>query len=147
MTKIKHILFTLFSIGSKQTSVIDKSDGSVSCLIFATSFIGFLFPILDIYESLISFEGYFLQFSCGCLCLLSTVAWIHLFQCYKKQPQVYLDCSISMVDPAARLLYLFLFIFTIGIFLYQGLNCILDITCYQKLHEYHYFSACFNRIM
>lgn len=146
MTKIKHILFTLFSIGNMQTLVTDKPDGSVSCLIFVTSLIGFFFPVLEIYESPISFERYFLQFSCGCLCLLSTAAWIHLLHCYKKQPQVYLDCSIPMIDPAARLLYRFLFIFTFGIFLYQGLNCILDITCYQKLHEYHYFSACFNRI-
>lgn len=84
MTKIKHILFTLFSIGNMQTSVTDKHDGSVSCLIFVTSLIGFFFPVLEIYESPISFERYFLQFSCGCLCLLSTAAWIHLLQCYKK---------------------------------------------------------------
>lgn len=103
MTKIKHILFTLFSIGNMQTLVTDKPDGSVSCLIFVTSLIGFFFPVLEIYESPISFERYFLQFSCGCLCLLSTAAWIHLLHCYKKQPQVYLDCSIPMIDPAARL--------------------------------------------
>lgn len=84
MTKIKHILFTLFSIGNMQTSVTDKPDGSVSCLIFVTSLIGFFFPVLEIYESPISFERFFLQFSCGCLCLLSTAAWIHLLHCYKN---------------------------------------------------------------
>lgn len=150
LENLKKVLFTLFTVGYKQPSAngLVKSDGSVSCIILVASLMGFLFPVLEIFESPFSFETFFiLQLSFGCLCLLSSVAWIHLLQCYRKQPQAYLDSLTSVVDPTAKIIYILLLIFTFGIFIYHGLNTILDITCYQIFHEYHYLCTSINRIL
>lgn len=150
LQNIKKVLFTLFTVGYKQTSVNEgvKSDGSVSCIIFVASLMGFLFPIIEISETTFSVERFFiLQLSFGCLCLLSSVAWIYLLQCYRKRPHVYLDSLTSVVDPTANIIYILLIIFTFGLFLYYGLNAILDITCYQIFREYHYLCSSINRIL
>lgn len=127
LENLKKVLFTLFTVGYKQPSAngLVKSDGSVSCIILVASLMGFLFPVLEIFESPFSFETFFiLQLSFGCLCLLSSVAWIHLLQCYRKRPHVYLDSLTSVVDPTAKIIYILLLIFTLGIFLHHGLNTI-----------------------
>lgn len=150
LENLKKVLFTLFTVGYKQPSAngLVKSDGSVSCIILVASLMGFLFPVLEIFESPFSFETFFiLQLSFGCLCLLSSVAWIHLLQCYRKRPHVYLDSLTSVVDPTAKIIYILLLIFTLGIFLHHGLNTILDISCYQIFHEYHHLCSSINRIL
>lgn len=104
----KKLLLAIFAVGCKEKyeDAIGngRSDGSVSCIILVTSAIGFLFPILELFEK----PSYFLlQFSLGCLCLISTAAWLYLGYCSTKRSEIYLDHLTCVVDPAARIIYNF----------------------------------------
>ena len=154
MESIKNLLFTILTVGYKRTSTdtsrVNRSDGSVSCIIFVASSLGFLFPVMEILGSpdTKSFELYFmLQTSFGFLCLLSSLAWMYLFYRSKTQPEVYLETSTSVADPAAKIMYIFLIMFTLGITADEGLNVILDISCDLRFFDYHYLCSSINRIL
>ena len=154
MASIKNIIFTIITVGFRQTSWErygeNRSDGSVSCIVFVVSLMGFLFPVLELLESTDrnSFELYFmLKYCFGIICLLSSVAWLYLIRCSRKQPNLYLDRSTSGVDPAANIINIFLLILSLGIIFDQGLNIILDITCYLRISDYHYLCSSINRLL
>lgn len=154
MALVKQLLFSILTVGytqiSKKRCGIKQSDGSVSCIIFVASSMGFLFPVLETLESPVtkSFGLYFsIQVLFGCLCFVSSVAWLYLLFRSRRQPELYLNRSISVIDPAANIMYVFLIFFTIGIILNQGLNVILDMTCYIRFVDYHYLCTSINRFL
>ena len=154
MALVKQLLFSILTVGytqiSKKRCGFKQSDGSVSCIIFVASSMGFLFPVLETLESPVtkSFGLYFsIQVLFGCLCFVSSVAWLYLLFRSRRQPELYLNRSISVIDPAANIMYVFLIFFTIGIILNQGLNVILDMTCYIRFVDYHYLCTSINRFL
>lgn len=142
----RKLLLAIFAVGCKQKNEDDfgkdRSDGSVSCIILVASTIGFFFPFLEIFEKP---SFFLLQFSLGCLCLISTAAWLYLFYCSTKRPEIYLDHLTCVADPAAQIIYNLLIIFTLVIIVFQGLNVIVDMTCYITFLDYHYLFASISR--
>lgn len=142
----KKLLLAIFAVGCKEKHEDaignGRSDGSVSCIILVTSAIGFLFPFLELFEN----PSFFLfHFSLGCLFLISTAAWLYLVYCSTKRSEIYLDHLTCVVDPAARIIYNFLIIFTLEIIVFQGLNVIVDMKCYKTFLDYHSLFASVNR--
>ena len=119
MASIKNIIFTIITVGYRQISWErydeNRSDGSVSCILFVASLMGFLFPVLELLES-------------------------------TDKNSFYLDPSTTGVDPAANIINIFLLILSLGVIFDQGLNIILDITCYLRTVDYHYLCISINRL-
>lgn len=151
---LKNVVVEILTVGNTKhpsdRSGKNRSDGSVSCIIFVTSWIGFFFPVLEDYDIPVAsnYGAYFvLQSVFGCLSLFSTIGWVNLLVVSRSQADIYLDSSTSKTDPAAQMMYGILICFTIGITIIEGLNSLLDLICYQKFLDYHYLCTVINRIL
>lgn len=154
---IRQAAVSMFAVGTRLDGSLRqrrlKGDGSISSIIVATTLIGVAFSYF--WESQNPYSWYFrngypkVLLVIYVLTFFSIASLVSLLLILKYEPSGYMD-PVEIKDPVSKMLNVFLFLFVIGIVLYELINIIIDLQCYIEVYNLessgNYLLSTFGRV-
>lgn len=154
---LRQAAMSMFAVGTRLDGNLMqrrlKGDGSISSIIVATTLIGITFSYF--WESQNPYSWYFrngypkVLLVIYVLTLFSIVSLVSLLLIAKYKPTEYMD-AVEIKDPVSKMLNVFLFLFAIGIVVYELINIIIDLQCYFEVYHLqtsgNYLISSFGRV-
>lgn len=154
---LRQAAMSMFAVGTRLDGSLMqrrlKGDGSISSIIVATTLIGITFSYF--WESQNPYSWYFrngypkVLLVIYVLTLFSIVSLVSLLLIAKYKPTEYMD-AVEIKDPVSKMLNVFLFLFAIGIVVYELINIIIDLQCYFEVYHLqtsgNYLISSFGRV-
>lgn len=154
---LRQAAMSMFAVGTRLDGSLRqrrlKGDGSVSSIIVATTLIGITFSYF--WESQNPYSWYLrngypkVLLVIYVLTLFSIASLVSLLLIVKYKPSEYMD-AVAIRDPVSKMLNVFLFLFAIGIVVYEVINIIIDLQCYFEVFHLQdseqYLLSSFGRV-
>lgn len=138
---LRKIAISMFAVGNRLEGRLQrlKGDGSISSIIVSSTLIGAIFSYFWESESPTSWymrNGYpRTLLVIYCLGFSSIVSLVGLLLVVKYKPSEYLETTPNIKDPVSKMLNVFLFLFGICVVVYELINTIIDIQCYNEVYN------------
>lgn len=152
---IARTLESIVSVGDMTNSVGGTSDGKVSSMLFATSLIGVMAACIFTYENSVAEDDNITDYEevlyiLLALLILSTFFWVIYITLSYVRPNMIIQHVDTGKNRTTSLICGFLWIFGLGVMLYQCLNIIINFTCSENFNgkpRIRYQQSGLNRIV
>ena len=140
-TDVSPILVQMFqkivSVGYTTSSNRGAGDGKVSSTLFGTSLIAAMAACIFTYDNMsLSRDTAVILYILLALLILSTILWIAFLVLSFCRPNLFI-VTVTENNHTISLICTFLWIFGLGVMLFQLLNIIIDIKCSREDHDYN----------